>query len=95
MDINNKLDWDTLVAKANDGLSSAMLRSKHSQFFKKKREDCTAYEYQEANYLLGKIYLEGDLKEMNLSKAREYLQLANEDEDHLSAKQLLLLIGKS
>lgn len=56
--------------------------------------NCTAFENNEINYLLGKIYLEGELIKQNLRKARFHLELANEDQDHRSALALLWLIGK-
>ena len=52
------------------------------------------YEIDEANYYLGKIYLEGEIVVKSLEKARYYLRLANTDNDHNSANELLLLIGR-
>lgn len=52
------------------------------------------YEIDEANYFLGEIYLDGDIVEKSMTKARKYLHLANADNDHRSAQELLVLIGK-
>jgi len=52
------------------------------------------YEIDEANYFLGSIYLDGDIVEKSMTKARSFLQLANADGDHRSAQELLVLIGK-
>lgn len=53
------------------------------------------YEIDEANYLLSKIYLDGEIVEKSITKARTFLNLANTDDDHRSAQDLLLLIGKN
>lgn len=52
------------------------------------------YEIDEANYFLGSIYLDGEIVEKSVTKARAFLQLANADDDHRSAQELLMLIGK-
>ena len=54
-----------------------------------------AYEMDETNYLIGKIYLEGEVVEQDIQKARYYLELANCDDDHRSAQELLIIIGRS
>ena len=53
------------------------------------------YDIDEANFYLGKIYLEGKIVTKSLEKARYYLGLANTDNDHNSANELLLLIGQT
>ena len=53
------------------------------------------YEIDEANYYLGKIYLEGKIVSKSLEKARYYLELANTDNDHNSANELLIVIGRN
>lgn len=53
------------------------------------------YEVDEANYLIGKIYLEGEVVEQSIEKARYYLELADTDGDHRSAQELLILIGRT
>jgi len=53
------------------------------------------YDIDEANYYLGKIYLEGKIVAKSLEKARYYLKIANTDNDHNSANNLLLLIGRN
>jgi uncharacterized protein len=52
------------------------------------------YEVDEANYLIGKIYLEGEVVEKSIENARRYLELADKDGDHRSAQELLILIGR-
>ena len=53
------------------------------------------YEVDEANYLIGKIYLDGEVVEQSIEKARYYLELADIDGDHRSAQELLLIIGRA
>lgn len=53
------------------------------------------YDVDEANYFLGKIYLDGAIVEKSISKARIFLRLANADGDHHSAQELLLIIGRN
>jgi len=53
------------------------------------------YEIDNANYYLGKIYLEGKIVSKSLEKARYYLELANKENDHNSANELLLVIGRN
>jgi TPR repeat protein len=53
------------------------------------------FEVDEANYLIGIIHLEGEIVEKSIELARKYLELANIDEDHHSAQELLLIIGRS
>ncbi|MEO3402789.1 tetratricopeptide repeat protein [Mucilaginibacter sp. CAU 1740] len=54
----------------------------------------TEYEINEANFMIGKIYLEGEIVERSLEKARYYLELADNDGDHRSAQELLIVIGR-
>jgi uncharacterized protein len=54
----------------------------------------SGYDVNEANYMIGRIYLEGEVVKRSLSKARHYLLLANEDGDHYSAQQILWIIGR-
>ncbi len=53
----------------------------------------SGYESNEANYMIGKIYLEGEVVKRSIAKARHYLLLANEDGDHNSANEILMVIG--
>ena len=55
----------------------------------------TPYELNEANYMIGKIYLEGEVVEKDIVKARFHLELADEDNDHRSAQEILLIIGRT
>jgi uncharacterized protein len=50
------------------------------------------YDFQEANFLLGRIYLEGLYAKQSIAKAKRYLLAANRDNDHRSAAELLLLL---
>lgn len=53
------------------------------------------FDIDEANYLLGSIYLQGLKVDKDIDKARYHLLKANLDEDHSSAQTLLLLIGRN
>ena len=53
------------------------------------------YEIDEANYLLGRIYLDGEVVEKSIEKARYFLELADTDNDHRSAQELLIVIGRN
>ncbi len=55
----------------------------------------TQYEVDEANYILGVSYLTGEGVNKSLQKARAFLTLANQDNDHRSAKELLFIIGQT
>ena len=50
---------------------------------------------QNANYMVGKIYLEGEIVEKSIEKARYYLELANEDNDHINSQDILLILGRN
>lgn len=56
--------------------------------------DDAGYDVNEANYMIGRMYLEGEVVERSFDAAREYLELANEDRDHRSANELLMIIGR-
>jgi len=53
------------------------------------------YEVDEANYMIGMLYLEGEVVEKSIKTARHYLELANQDEDHRSAQEILQIIGRA
>lgn len=53
------------------------------------------YDIDEANYLIGKMYLEGEVVEQSIETARKYLELADKEGDHRSAQELLLIIGRT
>ena len=55
----------------------------------------TQYEIDEANYILGLSYLTGDGVKKSISKSRSFLKLANRDNDHKSAEQLLFIVGQT
>lgn len=55
----------------------------------------TPYEVDEANYMIGKIYLEGEVVKKDIDKARFHLELADKDGDHRSAQEILILIGRT
>ena len=52
-------------------------------------------EIEEANYYLGLYYLEGQVVQKSIKKARYFFQKANADNDHRSSNDILLLIGRS
>lgn len=53
------------------------------------------YAIDEANYFLGRIYFDGEIVEKSIIKARAFLEIANADNDHRSAQELLYIVGKS
>lgn len=53
----------------------------------------SGYEIDEVNYMIGKMYLEGEVIKRSISKARHYLLRANQEGDHRSAEQILWIIG--
>ena len=53
------------------------------------------YDIDEANYFLGRMYLDGEIVEKSITNARAFLRLANADDDHRSARELLMIIGKN
>lgn len=55
----------------------------------------TEFEIEEANYYLGLYYLEGDIIEKSIEKARYYFKRANIDNDDRSANEILLIIGRN
>ena len=78
------------------GVGVAKNKLKAFRFFKKLLKPgnlLNGYETNEANYLIGKMYLDGEVVKRSLTKARYYLLLANEDGDHHSAEQILWIIG--
>ena len=52
----------------------------------------SAYEFEEANYILAKLYLEGIHLPKSLSKARKLLHMANIDQDHRSAQNIQAML---
>jgi len=79
------------------GIGVAKNKLKALKLFKKwlKQGDClNGYETDEANYLIGRLYLEGEVVKQSIKKARHYLQLADTDYDHRSAQQILWIIGR-
>lgn len=55
----------------------------------------TQYENDEANYILGHSYLTGEGVKKSLEKSKAFLKLANTDNDHRSAEQILFIIGQT
>jgi uncharacterized protein len=55
----------------------------------------TQYQIDEANYILGRSYLTGEGVKKSLKKSRIYLKLANRDNDHRSAEQILFIVGQN
>ncbi|RYF95953.1 MAG: sel1 repeat family protein, partial [Chitinophagaceae bacterium] len=48
----------------------------------------------EAHYQLGMYYLHGDVVPKSIETARKHFQLANQDDDHDAARQMLTVIGR-
>jgi len=55
----------------------------------------TQNEIDEANYILGLSYLTGEGIKKSIDKSRIFLKLANADNDHKSAEQILFIIGQT
>ena len=53
------------------------------------------YEIDEANYILGLSYLTGEGVKKSIGKSRAYLELANTDNDHRSAENVLFIIRQN
>lgn len=78
------------------GIGVLKNRKKAFHFFKELLASdriINGYETNEANYMIGKMYLEGEAVKRSVVKARHYLLLANEDGDHRSAEEILWIIG--
>lgn len=79
------------------GVGVEQNRKKAFRVFKKMLKSASFqsdYDVNEANYIIGRIYLEGEVVKRSLSKARHHLLLASEDGDHRSAQQILWIIGR-
>lgn len=77
------------------GIGTTKYKMKALKIFEKiKIGKNSEYEVDEANYLIGKIYLEGEIVEQSIDKARQYLELADKNGDHRSAQELLIIIGR-
>lgn len=82
------------------GIGTNVDKEKAVQIFEKIVNDNSEsrncdYEVEDANYYLGLIYLEGIIVEKSLEKASAYFEKANIDQDHRSANEILLLIGRN
>ncbi len=78
------------------GIGVAQNKLRAFRFFKKLLKPdnfISGYETNEANYMIGKMYLEGKVVKQSIKRARHHLLLANEDGDHRSAEQILWVIG--
>jgi len=81
------------------GIGTDKKPKKAFEIFRKISKDMSEHrnceaEINEANYYLGKIYLEGNIAKKSLKKARKHLKQADQDNDHSSAKELLFVIGQ-
>jgi len=94
-----------LYSKANDELTIGLCyyygigieknKVKALEIFNVINKGCnTGYEINEANFMIGKIYLEGEVVERSIEKARYFLELADNDGDHRSAQEILIVIGR-
>ena len=50
---------------------------------------------QDVNHMIGRMYLEGEIVEKSIEKARYYFEMANEDNDHENSQDLLLILGRN
>ena len=77
------------------GIGTKKDRLKALEFFKSVEPGVdSAYDVNEANFMIGKIYLEGEVIEQSLEKARYHLELADEEWDHDAAQGILGVIGR-
>lgn len=80
------------------GIGTAVDKEKAIKHFKKVSKDDyeyhTPYEVDEANLYLGFAYLQGEGVKRSLKKAKKYFELANLEEEHETAREMLLLIGQ-
>lgn len=63
-------------------------------FTNQKNDYSCQYDIDEANYILGVLYLQGLGMPLDIDKARYHLLKADQDQDHSSAQELLLIIGR-
>lgn len=78
------------------GIGTPQNKAVALEYFKAVNEgEDTGYDVDEANYLIGKMYLDGEVVHHSLDEARKYLELADRDGDHRSAQELLLIIGRT
>ena len=80
------------------GIGTMQDISKAIKYFKaliKNENWHSEYEFEEANYILGKFYLEGIHLKKSISKALFHLNTADREDDHRSAQDILLLLKKS
>lgn len=76
------------------GIGTKKDKLKSLELFKSiNQKNNSEYEIDEANYIIGMIYLEGEIIEQSFEKARHYLELANKDGDHRSSQEILHIIG--
>lgn len=50
------------------------------------------YEFEEANYIIGRLYLEGIYLKKSISKAIRHFETANRENDHRSAQDILMIL---
>lgn len=79
------------------GIGTSANKSKAFQIFEtitNNPDNYCAYDIEDAHYYLGICYLEGTCVPQSFDLARQHLDCANEDDDHRSARELLLLFDK-
>ena len=82
------------------GLGTDVDRQKAYGIYKRVVDDADStnnfqYDIDNACYHLGLYYLNGEIVVKSIEQARVYLELADKDNDHGLANELLLMIGKS
>ena len=94
--LNPNYEEFTLAKCYYYGIGIEKNKNKALTIFKNiKTPENTEFEVDESNYYIGKIYLEGEIVDKSIEKARYYFELANKDEDHNSANEILLIIGRT
>ncbi len=79
------------------GIGTKKDRHKAFEIFKLIHTDSSGhsqYEIEEANFMIGRIFLDGEVVEPSIEMARYYLELADQDRDHRSAQELLIVLGR-
>ncbi|MCB0516579.1 MAG: tetratricopeptide repeat protein [Chitinophagales bacterium] len=97
-----KLDKTNLIELAYCyyfGIGTDKDKKKALEIFQKIAGDTSenrncAFEIEDANYFIGLYFLEGVIVEKSIENARMCFERANIDNDHRSANEMLLMIGK-
>lgn len=56
---------------------------------------CSEYEFEESNFILGKLYLEGIHLKKSILKSKFHLETANRENNHRSAQDILIMLKRT